>query len=804
MKIRVEKKIGDSVLSFETGQLAKQAEACILAQYGDTVVLNAVTTGPSRPGTDFFPLTCDYRERFAAAGKFPGGFLKREGRPTTKETLTSRLVDRPIRPLFPEGFLNEVQIQCMVLSSDTQNDADVLAMNGAACAAYVSTLPFQGPIASVRIGRTDGKFIPFPTVRQLEESDLDMIVSANDREVVMIEGFCHEIPENEMLDAIKYAHGVCREVLDLQKELLAKVNPQRVTFVSPDDSALIATLKDRYYARFKEAKQIDGKQARNEACGQLRQAALAEMIPDASAPGALEASVVNRAWHTLENQIVRDLILAGTRSDGRDSKSLRAIHCETDLLPRTHGTALFQRGETQAFITVTLGTPRDEQRVDGLMDEYSKKFMLDYNFPPFSVGECKPNRGPGRREIGHGMLAERSLEAVLPDVDDFPYTVRVISDILESNGSSSMASVCGGCLGLMAAGVPITNPVAGISIGLVRDKDNFVLLTDIIGDEDHHGDMDFKIAGTQNGITGIQLDLKIDGISEDIIRATLKQARDARIEILRKMLTCIPRPRTEISRYAPRLLRTKIDPDKIGLLIGPGGKNIRSIQEDTGASIDVDDEGNVTVASSDADSAKAALSRVEACTATVQIGKIYDGVVTSVRDFGAFVEILPGKDGLCHVSELSSGYVSSVDSVCRVGDPMKVLVIDIDDHDRVKLSRRRALEELGIEDDLATESQDDDEFPEDGDAEGFENRDDRPPRGDRPERSSDRGGDRRGSSGGGGGGGSRDGFRRRSSGGGSGGGGGGGGGGGRGRGPRSGGGGGGGGGGRGGDRGDRR
>lgn len=802
MKIRVEKKIGDSVLSFETGQLAKQAESCVLAQYGDTVVLNAVTTGPSRPGTDFFPLTCDYRERFAAAGKFPGGFIKREGRPTTKETLTSRLVDRPIRPLFPEGFIDEVQVQCLVLSSDTQNDADVLAMNGAACAVFVSTLPFQGPIASVRIGRIEGKLIPFPTVSQLDESDLDMIVSANEREVVMIEGFGQEILENEMLDAIKYAHGICREVIELQKELFAKVNPAKVQFVSPDDSSLIATLKDRYYDRFKTAKQIDGKQDRNEACAQLRQSAFAELVPDPSAEGALDPNVFFRAWHSLENQIVRDLILAGTRSDGRDSKSLRPIHCETDLLPRTHGTALFQRGETQAFITVTLGTPRDEQRVDGLMDEYSKKFMLDYNFPPFSVGECKPNRGPGRREIGHGMLAERSLEAVLPDPDDFPYTMRVISDILESNGSSSMASVCGGCLGLMAAGVPITNPVAGISIGLVRDKDDFVLLTDIIGDEDHHGDMDFKIAGTQNGITGIQLDLKIDGVSEEIIRATLKQARDARIEILRKMLTCIPRPRTEISRYAPRLLRTKIDPDKIGLLIGPGGKNIRAIQEDTGATIDVDDEGNVTVASSNAESAKAALGRVEACTATVQIGKIYDGVVTSVRDFGAFVEILPGKDGLCHVSELSSGYVASVDAVCRVGDPMKVLVIDIDDHDRVKLSRRRALEELGIEDDLATETQDDEGFGDEEGGEGFEDREDRPPRGERSsDRGSDRpdrGGDRRGGGDRGGDRGGRDGFRRRGGGGGSGGGGGGG----RGRGGRSGGGGGGGG--RGGDRGDRR
>jgi len=766
VKIRVEKKIGDSVLAFETGQLAKQATACVLCQYGDTVVLNAVSTGPSRPGTDFFPLTCDYRERFAAAGKFPGGFLKRETRPTTKETLTSRLIDRPIRPLFPEGFRDEVQVQSIVLSSDQQNDADVLGMNGGACALYVSSLPFTGPIAATRVGRIDGKFIAFPTHAQLEESDLDMIVSANEREVVMVEGFAQEIPEAEMLDAIKFGHSICREIIGLQKELFEKIKPTRVNFPTPDDTELVGRLKSAYYDRFKAAKQTEGKQARNDACNVLRETVLADMIPDASAEGAITKDTLYRAWHTLENRIIRDLILAGTRADGRDASSLRPIHCESDLLPRTHGTALFQRGETQAFVTVTLGTPRDEQRVDGLVEEYSKKFMLDYNFPSFSVGECRPIRAPGRREIGHGMLAERSLEPVLPDPDDFPYTIRLISDILESNGSSSMASVCGGCLALMAAGVPITNPVAGISIGLVREKDNFVLLTDILGDEDHHGDMDFKISGTQNGITGIQLDLKIDGISEEIIRASLKQAKEARMEILRKMLTCIPRPRSETSRFAPRLLRTKIDPEKIGALIGPGGKNIRSIQEDTGATIDVDDEGNVTVSSSDSESARKALGRVEACTATVQIGKIYDGTVSSVRDFGAFVEILPGKDGLCHISELSSGYVPSVDAVCKVGDAMKVIVIDIDDHDRVKLSRRRALEELGIEDEFAAA-----EGGEEGDGPGEDGEVD-PDRtfegGERPERaasSGNGGGDRggRGRSSGGGG------FRGRSGGGGGGG-----------------------------------
>ena len=738
-----------------------------MVQYGETVVLNAAATGPSRPGTDFFPLTCDYRERLSAAGKFPGGFLKRESRPTTKETLTSRLMDRPIRPLFPDGFIDEVQCQSVVLSSDMQNDGDVLAMNGAACALLVSNLPFRGPIASTRIGRIDGQLIAFPTQTQLEESDLDMIVSGNLKEVVMIEGFCQEMPEAEMIEAIQFAQGIIRDVIALQLELHAKINPKKIEFAVRDDSALLGQLNDRYYERFKSAKQTEGKAARNDACNELRKVALAEMIPDPAADGAICKDTFHRVWHVLENRVVRDLILSGTRADGRDWTSLRNIECEADLLPRTHGSAMFQRGETQALVTVTLGTTRDEQRVDGLFDEYSKKFMLDYNFPSFSVGECKPIRGPGRREIGHGALAERSLEPVLPDADDFPYTIRVISDILESNGSSSMASVCGGCLALMAAGVPITNPVAGISIGLIREKDDrFVLLTDILGDEDHFGDMDFKISGTQNGITGIQLDLKIDGISEEIIRGTLKQAREARMEILRKMLTCIPRPRSETSRYAPRLLRTKIDPSKIGMLIGPGGKNIRAIQEETGVTIDVDDDGTVTIASLNADAAKEGLSRVEACTATVQIGKIYDGTVTSIRDFGAFVEILPGRDGLCHVSELSSGYVQNVDSICKVGDSMKVIVIDIDDHDRVKLSRRRALEELGLEDEFAQ--------PEEG-GNGEEG-------GERPERAA-AGGDR---------GGERGGFRGERSGGGGGrgrsGGGGGGGGGGR---PRSGGGGGG-------------
>ena len=655
-----------------------------------------------RPGLDFFPLMCDYRERLAAAGKFPGGFLKREGRPSTKEILSSRLMDRPIRPLWPTGYKDEVQVQAFVIASDLQNDGDVLAMNGAAAALHISELPFQGPIASVRVGKVDGELIAFPTHDDLEESELDMIVSGSREQVAMIEGFAQEMPEDEMMEAIQFAHGAIREVIDLQDELYQKVNPTKKEYVPPEDDGLPGRLNDGYYDDFKSAQQTPGKQDRADAVKALKDRAMSEVIPDPNADGAVCPKRFKSVWHDLEEKVVRDLIMAGTRPDGRDNTSLRAIYCETDLLPRVHGSALFQRGETQSLVTVALGTSRDEQRVDGLMDEYSKKFMLDYNFPSFSVGECRPIRGPGRREIGHGCLAERSVAPVLPPAEDFPYTIRVISDILESNGSSSMASVCGATLALMASGVPISNPVAGISIGLVRNSpDDWVLLTDILGTEDHFGDMDFKIAGTQNGITGIQLDLKVTGISEEIIRATLKQSREARIEILRKMLTTISRPRREISPTAPRLLRTKIAPDKIGALIGPGGKNIRGIQESTGAVIEVDDDGTVLIASANKEAAEEAMRAVEACTATVQIGKIYDGTVSSIKEFGAFVEILPGRDGLCHISELSSGYISSIDKGVNVGDPMKVLVIDVDEHDRVKLSRRRALEELGEEDEMA-------------------------------------------------------------------------------------------------------
>jgi polyribonucleotide nucleotidyltransferase len=694
LKVRVEKQIGANVLSIETGMLAKQASGSCLVRYGDTVVFTACATGPSRPGTDFFPLTCDYRERTAAAGKFPGGFLKREGRPTMKETLTARLMDRPIRPLFPKWFRDEVQIQSFVMASDRQNDGDVLAMNGASAALSISSMPFEGPLGSVRLGHVDGQFVVFPTQDQLEESDLDLIVSGSKDAVLMIEGFAREFPEDRMAEAINECHRIIREICDLQLELIAKVSPEKIPAREVAEDDVPAKLHSRFFAELRAAKQTAGKQARAEAVSALKARALAEMIPDPAAEGAIAPARFETAWHDLTEAVVRDLILAGTRSDGRAANELRNIECAVDLLPCVHGSAMFQRGETQAVITITLGTGKDEQRVDGLVDEYSKKFMLDYNFPSFSVGEVRPIRGPGRREIGHGALAERSVKPVLPAPDEFPYTIRVISDIFESNGSSSMASVCGATLGLMAAGVPISNPVAGISIGLVKEESKFTLITDITGDEDHYGDMDFKIAGTQNGITGIQLDLKINGISAEIIRATLTQAREARIEILRKILTAMPRPRTDLAASAPRLLRTHIPPDKIGALIGPGGKNIRGIQESTGATIEVDDDGTVTIAATNGEAGRAALARVEMITATVQIGRIYCGRVTSVKDFGAFVEIIPGKDGLCHISELAEEYVANVHDICAVGDELHVKVISIDEQDRVKLSRKQAMREM--------------------------------------------------------------------------------------------------------------
>ena len=698
MKVTVEREIGGRPLSLTTGELAKQASGAVLVRYGDTVLFVAAQTGPPRAGLDFFPLQVDYRERLAASGKFAGGFLKREGRPTTREILTCRLTDRPIRPLFPKGFRDEVQILANVLACDGINDPDVLTILGASAALSIAPLPFSGPIAGVRVGKIDGELVLFPTIEQMEQSTLDLIVAGSKKSVLMIEGFAQQFPEDEMAEAIVFAHREIGNLCELQEEFVAKVGNEPVVFEPPPKNPFADRLREQAFGRLREAKQDRQKQERHRKTDEIRDALLAELFPDDAdeTPEGYTRGQFKEAFHDLEQDVVRDLILAGTRLDGRRPDELRDISCDVAVLPSVHGSAVFTRGETQSLATVTLGTVRDQQRQDGLFGESKRRFMLHYYFPSYSVGEVRPIRGPGRREIGHGFLAERSVEPLLPPEDKFPYTIRVISDIMESNGSSSMASVCSATLSLMDAGVPIVQPGAGISIGIIKESDDkYTLLTDIMGDEDHFGDMDFKVAGTQKGITGIQLDLKIDGISEKIIRETLAQARTARIELLKGMLTTIQRPRKDISSNAPRLTTTKVDPEKIGIVIGPGGKTIRSIQEETGAQIDIQDDGTVTIAAADGHAAELALARIEALTEEIKVGRIYSGKVSSVKDFGAFIEIAPGKDGLCHISELSDGFVKSVADVCKQGDTLRVKVIAVDEQNRVKLSRKAVLAESG-------------------------------------------------------------------------------------------------------------
>ncbi|MCA9039770.1 MAG: polyribonucleotide nucleotidyltransferase [Planctomycetaceae bacterium] len=696
MKVTVEREIAGRTLSITSGELAKQASGAVLVQYGETVLFVAVQTGPSREGTDFFPLTVDYRERLAAAGKFAGGFLKREGRPTTREILTCRLTDRPIRPLFPDGFRDEVQVMANVLACDLENEPDVLTTIGASAALMIAPLPFQGPIASVRVGRVEGELVLFPTHLEMKESDLDLVVAGSTESVLMIEGFGAQIPEDEMADAIMFAHKAIVEICELQNEFVQQVGVEKTEYEGPAENPFAAVVKQEAYDRLREAKQNTSKQLRHEQAGAIKEELVAKYFPEGTevAENGGTLPQLKEAFYKCEKQVVRDLILEGKRLDGRAPEDLRDVSCDVSVLPRVHGSAVFTRGETQSMATITLGTSRDQQRTDSLFGETSARFMLHYYFPSFSVGEVRPIRGPGRREIGHGCLAERSVEPVLPPEEKFPYTIRVISDILESNGSSSMASVCSATLGLMDAGVRITQPVAGISIGIVKEtNDKYTLLTDIMGDEDHFGDMDFKVAGTQKGITGIQLDLKIDGINEKIIRETLVQARKARIDLLKIMLSEIRRPRAEISEHAPRLEQVRINPEKIGLLIGPGGKTIRAIQEETGANIDVEENGVVTVSSGSRTAVDDAIARIEALTEEIKVGKVYQGRVSSVKDFGAFVEIAPGKDGLCHISELSDGFVKSVTDVCKEGDQLEVKVIAVDDQNRIKLSRKALLVE---------------------------------------------------------------------------------------------------------------
>jgi polyribonucleotide nucleotidyltransferase len=689
---RVECQLGGRTLVLETGKLAKQAHGAVLVTYGDTAVLCAAVEGTPIPGRDFFPLQVEYRERTYAAGKFPGGFIKRETRPSTKETLTSRLIDRPSRPLFPTDYFNEVQIHATVFSADKENDPDMLALIGASAALHVSHIPFLKPYGGVRLGRVNGQIVVLPTATEMEESDLDLVVAATKDAVCMIEGFAREIPEQEMGDAIMRAHQECATIIDAIERLRTETGqgPKELP-PAVADNPLATEIYDKYGREYREKYLTKGKKARNDALDQFKDEIKKVYLPEGEAAPKYTPGQVSSALGVLRERIFREITLGGTRIDGRAPKDLRHVACEVAVLPRTHGTSVFQRGETQALVVATLGTVADEQKVDGLQDEYSKKFYLDYNFPPYSVGECKPIRAPGRREIGHGMLAERSLKAVIPPPTRFPYTIRLVSEILESNGSSSMASVCGGTLALMDAGVPIKRPVAGISVGLVMDKEHFTLLTDIQGDEDHYGDMDFKVAGTQKGVTGIQLDIKVDGVNEAIVRGALEQAKEGRLHILKTMLTTLSAPRKDISPFAPRLIQLKINPEFIGKLIGPGGKMIRAIQEETGAKIDIEDDGTVSIASADANGVEAARRMVEGLTADVKIGAVYDGTVVKIKEFGAFLEIAPGREGLCHVSELDAGFVQRPEDVVQVGDKIQVKVIAIDDQGRVKLSRKALL-----------------------------------------------------------------------------------------------------------------
>lgn len=696
--IRVEKEIGGRKLVLETGKIAKQADGAVMVYYGDSVVLGTAVRAAPREGIDFFPLTVDYREKAYAAGKFPGGFFKREGRPTSKEILTMRMIDRPIRPLFPDGFMDEIQIQCFVLAADPTLDSDISAIIAGSAALSLSSAPFEGPVGAVRVGRVDGRLVINPTYEQTEASDLDMILAGHKDAVNMIEVGAREVSEEAVAEAIAYGYESIKTICAAIAELREKAGKQRVWTPPEPNTELNRIVRDKAYDECVKRRQIVGKLERQAAMKELYDTVMDELSPKDAEKPPFERNAVFNALQRIEEEVITHLVLSsGKRTDGRGPTDLREITSEVGLLPRTHGSALFTRGETQAIVVTTLGTARDEQIIDGLAEEYRRKFMLHYNFPPFCVGEARRISGPGRREIGHGALAERSLEAVLPAVEQFPYTIRVVSEITESNGSSSMASVCGGTLALMDAGVPISQPVAGISIGSFHNDEKRMLVTDIIGEEDHFGDMDFKVAGTQRGITGIQLDLKERGISQDTIVAALAQAKSARIQILRKMLSVLPRPRKEISQYAPRILTLKINPEKIGAVIGPGGKGIRGIETATGATVDIEDDGSVTISCLEMEGALKARELIELITEGVKVGTICTGRVTSVKDFGAFIEVAPGQDGLCHISELSDGFVKSVNEVCRVGDQVRVKVIAVDDQGRIKLSRKALLLEEAAE-----------------------------------------------------------------------------------------------------------
>jgi len=683
--------MGGKTFTLETGRFAKQAHGAVMARYADTMVLAAVVSAAEpKEGQDFFPLQVEFREKTAAAGKIPGGFFKREGRPTEKEILSARLIDRPIRPMFPKQYFNETQVMVTVYSSDQQHDGDVLGACAASAALLISDIPFDGPIAEVRVGRLDGRFLVNPTFEQLEAGDLDITVAGTEDSIVMVEGESLEVPESDILEALKFAHEHIKALCKVQRDLAAELTiTKRPVKEAEYPEGLPDAVRSLAWNRLKDlARTVLSKDERSAATSKVYeevQSALAERYPES-------ADVIESLVHDLEKSAMRSTILDdGKRLDGRNLRDIRPITCEVGLLPRTHGSALFTRGETQSLTTATLGTKTDEQILDGLLPETTKRFMLHYNFPPFSVGEVGRLGATSRREIGHGNLAERALKNLVPTEEEFPYTIRIVSDILESNGSSSMATVCAGTLALFDAGVPLKKAVAGIAMGLVKEGDKVAVLSDILGNEDHLGDMDFKVAGTAEGVTAMQMDIKIKGISFEIMQTALEQAREGRMKILEVMNKTLSAPRPELSKYAPRLQTLKIPVDMIGALIGPGGKNIRQIVKDSGAEINIEDDGTVVVAAVERESADKAIAAIMKLTEVPEVGKVYTATVKKIMEFGCFVEILPGKEGLVHISQLDVQRVGKVEDVVKVGDKIEVKLMKIDEEGRLNLSRKALL-----------------------------------------------------------------------------------------------------------------
>lgn len=720
MEIQKQIQLNGRTLSISTGKYAKQADGSVMIRYGDTMVLATVVSArEAKEGQGFFPLQVEYREKVAAAGKIPGGFFKREGRPTEKEILSSRLIDRPIRPLFPDGYMNETQILVSVYSSDQENDSDVLGGIGASAALMVSDVPWNGPISEVRVGRINGEWILNPTYKQLEESDIDVVAAGTSESIVMVEGESKEINEEDMLAALKVAHEAIKQINEMQIELAREIGKTKREFlkVEPDEQ-LVHDVRELIEEQIRSNNRATGtKEERGQRRAEIEQKTLetlAEKYPE-------QESAIKDIIHSIEKADMREMILSERkRLDGRGLSDIRAVSCEVGLLPRTHGSALFTRGETQSLTTVTLGTKMDQQLIEGLLPESMKKFMLHYNFPPFSVGEVGRVMGPGRREIGHGNLAERALEYVLPDDSEFSYTVRIVSDILESNGSSSMATVCAGSLALMDGGVPIKKAVAGIAMGLIKEDDRVAVLSDILGDEDHLGDMDFKVAGTADGITSFQMDIKIEGISFEVMAEALSQAKEGRLHILEVMNRTIDAPRASVSQHAPSLITLRIPVDAIGGVIGPGGKTIRNIIAETGTEINIDQDGTVTIAAISKESGDKAREIIEKMTEKPEVGKVYDATVKRIMDFGAFVEFLPGTEGLVHISQLDTNRVERVSDFTKLGDKFEVKLMKIDSEGRYNLSRKAVItgEEPGSQ--------------EEGD--GRERRRDRGDRGDRDRR----------------------------------------------------------------------